>query len=242
MCPGRHQLLPKTGFAGSPSQPGAPRRPLRTWRGPSLTCSVAGMPSEDKGVNALRCPGQPCARRDRTKVRGSPTAEHCPTVTSPFRALADFTCPFSTPKSSSEGTKCSVLCISLGRFAHGCCGSCFSECKPGLTPIFEAQLRLAAPDLVFCPSLESGVQGGFSDIVEGLVASIFRMSSLVPRLSPHHSAPHYQVLVCRVPPPRSRASCGCCCNPRPVSLPRGTWRVRPTWPGCGARSWRGSST
>ncbi|KAM7067437.1 dynein axonemal heavy chain 9 [Molossus nigricans] len=67
-----------------------------------------------------------------------------------------------------------------------------TECKPGLNPIFEAQLCLAIPELVFYPSLEPGVQGGFSDIVEGLVANIFRMSSLVPRLSPHNSSPHYQ--------------------------------------------------
>uniref|UniRef100_A0A8C9J5L0 Dynein axonemal heavy chain 9 n=1 Tax=Piliocolobus tephrosceles TaxID=591936 RepID=A0A8C9J5L0_9PRIM len=68
-----------------------------------------------------------------------------------------------------------------------------TECKAGLTPIFEAQLSLAIPDLVFYPSLESGVKGGFYDIVEGLVTSIFRISSLVPRLSPQNGSPHYQV-------------------------------------------------
>nr|XP_027809857.1 dynein heavy chain 9, axonemal [Marmota flaviventris] len=67
------------------------------------------------------------------------------------------------------------------------------ECKAGLTPIFEVQLSLAVPDLVFYPSLESGVKGGFYDIVEGLVNSIFGMSSLVPRLSPQSGSPHYQV-------------------------------------------------
>lgn len=72
--------------------------------------------------------------------------------------------------------------------------SCFSECKAGLPPIFETQLSLEIPELVFYPSLESGVKGGFYDIVEGLVASIFRISSLIPRLSPQNSSPHYQVL------------------------------------------------
>ncbi|XP_054565087.1 dynein axonemal heavy chain 9 [Eptesicus fuscus] len=67
-----------------------------------------------------------------------------------------------------------------------------TECKAGLNPIFEAQLCLAVPELVFSPSLESGVKGGFYDIVEGLVTSIFRISSLVPRLSPQNSSPHYQ--------------------------------------------------
>ncbi|XP_005875475.1 PREDICTED: dynein heavy chain 9, axonemal [Myotis brandtii] len=67
-----------------------------------------------------------------------------------------------------------------------------TECKAGLNPIFEAQLCLAVPELVFSPSLESGVKGGFYDMVEGLVTSIFRISSLVPRLSPQNSSPHYQ--------------------------------------------------
>ncbi|XP_057356823.1 dynein axonemal heavy chain 9 isoform X5 [Manis pentadactyla] len=68
-----------------------------------------------------------------------------------------------------------------------------TECRVGLTPIFEAQLSLAIPELVFHPSLESGVKGGFHDIVEGLVTSIFGISSLVPRLSPQNGSPHYQV-------------------------------------------------
>ncbi|XP_069917499.1 dynein axonemal heavy chain 9 isoform X5 [Oryctolagus cuniculus] len=68
-----------------------------------------------------------------------------------------------------------------------------TECKAGLTPIFEAQLSLAMPELVFCPPLEPGIKGGFHDIIEGLLSSIFGISSLVPRLSPHHGSPHYQV-------------------------------------------------
>uniref|UniRef100_A0A8D1MAE7 AAA+ ATPase domain-containing protein n=1 Tax=Sus scrofa TaxID=9823 RepID=A0A8D1MAE7_PIG len=53
-----------------------------------------------------------------------------------------------------------------------------TECNAGLTPIFEAQLSLAIPESVFCPSLESGAKGGLYDIVDGLVTSVFR------RLSP----------------------------------------------------------
>ncbi|XP_058532038.1 dynein axonemal heavy chain 9 isoform X2 [Ochotona princeps] len=68
-----------------------------------------------------------------------------------------------------------------------------TECKAGVNPIFEVQMSLAIPELVFCPSLESGAKGGFYDIVQGLVSSIFKISSLVPRLSPHNSSPHYQV-------------------------------------------------
>ncbi|KAI5932507.1 Dynein heavy chain 9, axonemal [Manis javanica] len=68
-----------------------------------------------------------------------------------------------------------------------------TECRAGLTPIFEAQLSLAIPELVFYPSVESRVKGGFHNIVEGLVTSIFGISSLVPQLSPQNGSPHYQV-------------------------------------------------
>ncbi|KAM5274465.1 dynein axonemal heavy chain 9 isoform 2-T2 [Ctenodactylus gundi] len=68
-----------------------------------------------------------------------------------------------------------------------------TECKAGLMPIFEVQLSLIIPELVFSPSLEPGVKGGFCDIVEGLVTSIFGASSLVPRLSLQSGCPCYQV-------------------------------------------------
>ncbi|XP_023561192.1 dynein heavy chain 9, axonemal [Octodon degus] len=68
-----------------------------------------------------------------------------------------------------------------------------TECKAGLTPIFEAQLSLAIPELVFHPSMESGVKGGFGDIIEDLVTSTFGIASLVPRLSLHNGSAHYQV-------------------------------------------------
>lgn len=69
----------------------------------------------------------------------------------------------------------------------------FPEYKAGITPIFEAQLSLVPPELVFYPSLDSGVNGGLYDIVESLLDSIFAVPSLVPRLSPHSDSPHYQV-------------------------------------------------
>ncbi|CAD7689680.1 unnamed protein product [Nyctereutes procyonoides] len=67
-----------------------------------------------------------------------------------------------------------------------------TECRAGLTPIFEAHLSLAIPELVFSPSLEYGVKGGFYDAIEGLITSIFGISSLMLRLSPHTGSPHYQ--------------------------------------------------
>lgn len=69
-----------------------------------------------------------------------------------------------------------------------------SDQRGGVAPLFEAQLDLRVPDMVFNPSLEYGAADGFYDLVESLVNDIYRTSSLVPRLAAHCSVPHYQVL------------------------------------------------
>ncbi len=66
--------------------------------------------------------------------------------------------------------------------------------KAGLAPLFEVQLLLQIPEIVFYPSLEFSASDGFHDLVESLINSIFRISALVPRLSEHSGFPHYQVL------------------------------------------------
>ncbi|KAM6240342.1 dynein axonemal heavy chain 9 isoform 3-T3 [Spheniscus humboldti] len=64
--------------------------------------------------------------------------------------------------------------------------------KAGLAPLFEVQLDLAIPDLIFHPSLDPGTNDGFYDMVESLLNDIYRISSLVPRLAEHSGFPHYQ--------------------------------------------------
>uniref|UniRef100_A0A672T1I3 Dynein axonemal heavy chain 17 n=1 Tax=Sinocyclocheilus grahami TaxID=75366 RepID=A0A672T1I3_SINGR len=64
--------------------------------------------------------------------------------------------------------------------------------KAGLAPLFEVQLLLQVPEIVFYPSLEFSASGGFHDLVESLINSVFRISALVPRLSEHSGFPHYQ--------------------------------------------------
>ncbi|KGL87447.1 Dynein heavy chain 9, axonemal, partial [Charadrius vociferus] len=64
--------------------------------------------------------------------------------------------------------------------------------KAGLAPLFEVQLDLVIPDLVFRPSLDPGTNDGFYDMVESLLNDIYRISSLVPRLAKHSGFPHYQ--------------------------------------------------
>uniref|UniRef100_A0A8B9IAP8 Dynein axonemal heavy chain 9 n=1 Tax=Anser brachyrhynchus TaxID=132585 RepID=A0A8B9IAP8_9AVES len=62
----------------------------------------------------------------------------------------------------------------------------------GLAPVFEVQLDLVIPDVIFRPSLDPGTNDGFYDMVEGLLNDIYRISSLVPRLAKHSGFPHYQ--------------------------------------------------
>uniref|UniRef100_A0A8C9W079 Dynein axonemal heavy chain 17 n=1 Tax=Scleropages formosus TaxID=113540 RepID=A0A8C9W079_SCLFO len=64
--------------------------------------------------------------------------------------------------------------------------------KAGLAPLFEVQLNLSVPDMVFYPSLQFGTSDGFYDLVESLVNDVYRISSLMPRLAGHNSLPHYQ--------------------------------------------------
>nr|XP_029540762.1 LOW QUALITY PROTEIN: dynein heavy chain 9, axonemal [Oncorhynchus nerka] len=67
--------------------------------------------------------------------------------------------------------------------------------RGGVAPLFEAQLDLRVPDMVFNPSLEYGVADGFYDLVESLVNDIYRTSSLVARMAAHSSVPHYQAVM-----------------------------------------------
>lgn len=64
-----------------------------------------------------------------------------------------------------------------------------------VAPLFEAQLELKVPDMVFTPSLEFGAGDGFFELVESLINDVLRTSSLVPRLAQHSPSPHYQVQI-----------------------------------------------
>jgi hypothetical protein len=64
----------------------------------------------------------------------------------------------------------------------------------GLAPLFEAQLELREPDLVFVPPLDPAAPGCFTSVVEGLINDIVKMASLIPRISLHHETASYEVL------------------------------------------------
>lgn len=76
---------------------------------------------------------------------------------------------------------------------HRCLFLLLPDQRAGLAPLFEAQLDLQPPDMIFRPSLEFGAVDGFYDLVEGLVNDVYRIASLVPRLAEHSAFPHYQV-------------------------------------------------
>lgn len=63
-----------------------------------------------------------------------------------------------------------------------------------MAPLFEAQLDLKVPHLVFSPPLDFGEGDTFFELVETLINDIFRISSLVPRVTQHSTFPHYQVI------------------------------------------------
>ncbi|OCT60754.1 dynein heavy chain 9, axonemal isoform X2 [Xenopus laevis] len=67
-----------------------------------------------------------------------------------------------------------------------------TDAKAGLAPLFEVQLDLLIPDMVFRPGLDHGASDGLYDIIEGLINDIYRISSLVPRLAEHNTFSHYQ--------------------------------------------------
>nr|CAD7428767.1 unnamed protein product [Timema monikensis] len=63
----------------------------------------------------------------------------------------------------------------------------------GLAPLFEAQLELHDPDLVYVPSVDPDDPDGFISLVKGLTSDIIGMADLVPRVSTVKSDAGYKV-------------------------------------------------
>lgn len=56
--------------------------------------------------------------------------------------------------------------------------------KNKLAPLFEAQLELLEPDMVFCPSLDPNEENGFMSMINKLIQDILKMSTLIQRIDP----------------------------------------------------------
>ena len=65
--------------------------------------------------------------------------------------------------------------------------------KFDVDPIFEAQLQLAPPELVFAPSLNYGDPAGFYEMVENNINQVYKQGSLIPRVASHLEQKDYQV-------------------------------------------------
>jgi hypothetical protein len=72
--------------------------------------------------------------------------------------------------------------------------------KNGFAPLFEAQLELREPDLVFVPPLDPAAPGSFTSVVEGLINDIVKMANLIPRIALCHGTSSYEVLHYRLLP------------------------------------------
>uniref|UniRef100_A0A4W4HCE4 Dynein, axonemal, heavy polypeptide 9 like n=1 Tax=Electrophorus electricus TaxID=8005 RepID=A0A4W4HCE4_ELEEL len=70
-----------------------------------------------------------------------------------------------------------------------------------VTPLFEVQLTLTS-DMTFHPSLDLSKKDNFCDIVDKMVADIFKMASFMSRVAKHKQVETYQVCVC---------ACACVC-------------------------------
>uniref|UniRef100_A0A665V5K8 Dynein, axonemal, heavy chain 11 n=1 Tax=Echeneis naucrates TaxID=173247 RepID=A0A665V5K8_ECHNA len=68
------------------------------------------------------------------------------------------------------------------------------ELFPNQAPLFEAQLMLNGPEMVFLPALERNAGDGFYELVEGLIGDIFKTSVNISRVATHLSMESYQVL------------------------------------------------
>lgn len=56
--------------------------------------------------------------------------------------------------------------------------------KNKLAPLFEAQLELLAPDMVFCPSLDPNEEKGFTAMINSLIEDTLKISTLIDRIDP----------------------------------------------------------
>lgn len=61
------------------------------------------------------------------------------------------------------------------------------------TPLFEAKLILNGSKMTFCPSMEKDAGDSLYELIEGLVADVFKTSVNIRRVAAHLSMETYQV-------------------------------------------------
>jgi dynein heavy chain, axonemal len=67
--------------------------------------------------------------------------------------------------------------------------------KANPDPLFEAQLQLKPPEILFNPSLNYGEKDGFYEQIEGLIENVYKQGSLIPRIAGHLEQDNYKVTI-----------------------------------------------
>lgn len=67
--------------------------------------------------------------------------------------------------------------------------------KNKLAPLFEAQLELLDPDMVFVPSLEPNDDNSFTKLLNSIINDILKVSSLVERIDKQKTESYEQQIV-----------------------------------------------
>jgi dynein heavy chain len=60
-------------------------------------------------------------------------------------------------------------------------------------PLFEIQLRLDPPEILFAPSLEPDVDDCFLNQIKQLVESVYKQTTLIKRIASHLNKENYEV-------------------------------------------------
>ena len=63
--------------------------------------------------------------------------------------------------------------------------------KKNPSPLFDLQLALCEPEIIFKPSIEKDMVGNFFDITNAIIEDIFHMATLVPRVAFRKDFPKY---------------------------------------------------
>ncbi|XP_045488493.1 dynein beta chain, ciliary [Pieris rapae] len=67
--------------------------------------------------------------------------------------------------------------------------------KNKLAPLFEAQLELLEPDMVFSPTLDSNDEKGFTALIDNLINDILKMSTLIERIDKQKTESYYEQII-----------------------------------------------
>ncbi|CAG4954204.1 unnamed protein product [Colias eurytheme] len=67
--------------------------------------------------------------------------------------------------------------------------------KNKLAPLFEAQLELLEPDMVFCPSLDANNEKGFTALINNLIDDILKMSTLIDRIDIKKTESYHEQII-----------------------------------------------